>query len=72
MTALWIALGAVAISLMTVFVSLNAAKEAKRKKDNGDGGTTYASDTDDHDRPDSGSDSGGDSGADGGGGGGGD
>ena len=65
MNPVWIALGAVAISLMTVFVSLNAAKEAKRKKDNGDGGTTYASDTDDRDRTDS--DSGGDSGGDGGG-----
>ncbi len=68
MTAVWIALGAVAISLVTVFISLNAAKEAKRKKDNGDGGTTYASDTGDRDRTDSDSDSGGDAGGDGGGG----
>ncbi|MBA4761045.1 hypothetical protein [Sphingomonas sp.] len=65
MTAVWIALGAVAISLMTVFISLNAAKQAKRKKEGGDGGSTYASDTGDRDRTDS--DSGGDSGGDGGG-----
>ncbi len=61
MTAVWIALGAVAIALMTVFISLNAAKEAKRKKDNGDGGALIASDTDRND-PDCGSDSGGDGG----------
>lgn len=67
MTAVWIALGAVAISLMTVFISLGAAKEAKRKKE-GDGGSTYASDTGDRDRTDSDSESGGDSGGDGGGG----
>lgn len=69
MTAVWIALGAVAISVMTVFISLNAAKEAKRKKDNGDGGTTIASDTGDRDCTDSDSDTGGDAGGDGGGGG---
>ncbi|MDK2766335.1 MAG: hypothetical protein KYX69_01320 [Sphingomonas sp.] len=67
MTAVWIALGAVAIALMTVFISLNAAKTAKRKKDSGDGGTTYASDTGDRDRTDSDSDSG-SGGGDGGGG----
>ncbi|WP_066659932.1 MULTISPECIES: hypothetical protein [unclassified Sphingomonas] len=65
MTAVWIALGAVAISLMAVFISLNAAKEAKRRKEGDDGGTTYASDTGDRDRTDS--DSGGDGGGDGGG-----
>jgi hypothetical protein len=65
MTAVWIALGAVVISLVTVFISLNAAKQAKRKKGSGDGGTTYASDTGDRDRIDS--DSCGDGGGDGGG-----
>lgn len=68
MTAVWIALGAVAISLVTVAISLNAAKTARRKKDSGDGGPTYAGDTGDRDRTDS--DSGGDGGGDGGGGGG--
>lgn len=41
MTAVWIALGAVAISLMTVFMSLNAAKTAKARKA-GDGGHAHA------------------------------
>ena len=67
MNPVWIALGAVAIALMTVFISLNAAKEAKRKKEGGDGGSTYASETGNRDRTDS--DSGGDGGGDGGGGG---
>jgi hypothetical protein len=31
-TALWIALGAVAISLFTVFISLTAARNAAKKK----------------------------------------
>ena len=70
MTAVWIALGAVAVSLVTVFISLNAAKEAKRKKESGDGGTSYAGDTGDSDRTDSDSNTGGDSGGGDGGGGG--
>lgn len=69
MNPVWIALGAVTMSLIAVAISLNAAKTAKRKKDSGDGGTTHASDTGDRDRTDSDSDSGGDSGGDGGGGG---
>ncbi len=64
MTAIWIALGAVAIALIP---ALLARKAAKRKKNHGDGGTTIASDTGDRDRTDS--DSGGDGGGDGGGGG---
>ncbi|QDX26513.1 hypothetical protein FPZ54_11080 [Sphingomonas suaedae] len=66
MTAVWIALGAVAIALVSVAISLNAAKTAKRKKDSGgDAGTTYPGDTDRH-RTDN--DWSGDSGGDGGGG----
>ena len=69
MTAVWIALGATAIAMFAVVLSLNAARIAKRKKDGGDSGTSYASDTDDRDRDrtDSDSDSGGDSGDGGGG-----
>ena len=62
MTAVWIAFGAMAISMVTVFISLNAAKEAKRKKEGGDGGHP-ASDTDrDRSDPDWGDDGGGDGG----------
>jgi hypothetical protein len=63
MNPVWIALGAVAIALIPVLL---ARKAAKRKKDNGDGGTPVASDADNRDRTDS--DLGGDSGGDGGGG----
>lgn len=65
MNPVWIALGAVAIALIPVLL---ARKAAKRKKDNGDGGTPIASDTGDRDRTDSDNDSGGGSGGDGGGG----
>lgn len=62
MTAVWIALGAVAMALVAVFMSLGAAKSARRKNDGGDGGYAHAGDTDrdrtDHDWGDGGGDGG--------------
>jgi hypothetical protein len=60
-SAVWIALGAVPISLASVFIALNAA-QAKKQRESGDGGTADAGIAHMSDRASDGGECGGDGG----------